>query len=216
MKKNTFLLLIGATLLVVIAIGAYASAYSLVSTKSADVASLAVQISQKTQATTDIAAAKAELTALQSEEGTVNQYFISTSDVVPFLEQLATTGKYLGTNVQVLSVSATPPAAGVPYGHLNLSVSITGTFDSVLRTLGAIEYGPEDTTVLNVTFNAAGGVNTASSSPTWTANAVYMIGAKNDIAKPTSQSSATAATTTPAVIPAVPVTTSTTTALKAT
>ena len=176
MKLKTLTpLFIGIALLVIAGV-AYGITYSFVGTKSAEVASLTQQIAQKDAASTDIAAAKQELAGLQSQEATVDQYFVSTSDVVPFLEQLASTGKFLGTNVQVVSVAATP---GDPYGQLNLSLTIAGPFNAVLRTLGAVEYGPEDTRVSNVTLQGPGLNDVASSSPTWTASAVFVIGAKN-------------------------------------
>lgn len=192
MNRKPLIPLLISFVLVIAAVAAYSFAYSLVSSKSVEVAGLAQQISQKTTATTDIAAAKSQLIALQSEESTINQYFVSTSDIVPFLEQLTATGKYLGAGVQVLSVSAKP---GTPYGQLNLSLTITGPFNSVLRTLGAIEYGPYDTTVSNVTMYAPTISTVASSSPTWTANATFSIGAKTD-SSPAQLTPAVSATTT--------------------
>lgn len=203
MNIKSFTPLIGSLVLVVVAASAYGFAYSLVGTKSGQVATLLDQINQKTEATTRVAVAKSELIALQSQEATVDQYFVSTSDVVPFLEQLAATGKYLGANVQVLSVSSVP---GTPYGQLNLSLTITGSFNSVLRTLGAIEYGPHDTQVSSVTFAAPPGSNVAS--PTWTANAVFVIGARTDA--PANSPVQPAAVSAP-VTPIFPITATTTT-----
>jgi hypothetical protein len=95
---------------------------------------------------------------------------------VPFLEQLTATGKYLGSNVNVVSVSASPSGA---YEKLNLAVTITGSFNSVLRTIGAIEYGPYDTSISSLSFDAPVTGSVGSSSPQWTATALFMIGAQN-------------------------------------
>ena len=161
---------------------AYAFFYSEIGTQSVKVATIDQEIATKTKAASSEAVAKSELNSLTSEEAAINQYFISTNDVVPFLEQLQKTGKYFGANVTVQSVSATP---GTPYGQLGLALTITGTFDAVLRTIGAIEYGPYDTTVSTLNFaTTANGV--ASSSPTWIANTTFIVGAQTGSTTPSS------------------------------
>jgi len=157
----------------VIALVLYSVWYGVVSAESAHAAQLEQQLTQKNQTSAQIAKAKTELVSLASDETTINQYFVSTNNVVPFLEQLQSTGKYLGSNVQVASVSATP---GTPYGHLSLSLSITGSFNAVLRTIGAIEYGPYDTTVTTLTFDSTDNGNSTSTSQVWTANGIFLVG----------------------------------------
>jgi hypothetical protein len=174
MNIKHFIPFIGAMVLLIIAIAAYSFEYSLIGTQSAQAAALATSIAQKTQVSQNIALERSQLTALKSQEATINQYFISTTDVVPFLEQLASTGNYFGSTVTVSSVAATP---GTPYGQLNISLQIVGPFDSVLRTIGAIEYGPYATTLTSLSLSTPTGTGTAPSQK-WTANAFFTIGAQ--------------------------------------
>jgi hypothetical protein len=179
MKNSSFIQIISACILLVAVIAAYAFWYSLIAAESVNASSLAQQIEVQKQSTSQIAQAKAELSQLSSKESTVDQYFVSTSDVVPFLEQIQSIGKYLGANVQVVSVAANP---GTPFGYLTLSLTITGTFDAVSRTIGAIEYEPYDTSITSLTLNtvpsSSGAPITANSSPQWTASAIFSIAAQ--------------------------------------
>jgi hypothetical protein len=50
-----------------------------------------------------------------------------------------------------------------------MSLRIVGSFDAVMRTLGAIEYQAYDTTLANVTLDTPTGEN-------WTASASFLVG----------------------------------------
>jgi hypothetical protein len=109
---------------------------------------------------------------------------------------LQSTGTYLKSNVQVVSVSATP---GTPTGVLDLSLKIDGTFDSVARTLGAIEYGPYDITITSLTFDTNPSSVTATTEPQWSAAATYTVGTINT---PTDGNSTTTSATSSTSVPA--------------
>jgi hypothetical protein len=186
-----------AIAVLIIAFSAYGIWYTTVSKKSAQAASLAVEIQTKHQDSERIKAAKDELQKIAAEESLVNGYFVSTNDVVPFLETLQKTGKNLGSTVEVVSVSADP---GKPHAHLNLSLSITGTFDSVERTLGALEYSPYDASLQSLTFDTP--QTGAGKAAQWTAAATFFIGTTNSpqtpVVAPTPAANASTATSTPA------------------
>jgi Tfp pilus assembly protein PilO len=181
MKKVLPVQFAGALVLIVIMLSLYGYAYAQVSLKSAELKSLTLQISKKTLAAADAGAARAQLAALAPQEATLQQYFLSNADIVSFLEQLATTGKYFGSKVEVVSVAAVP---GTPNGALNLSLTVTGSFDAVMRTVGAIEYGPHETTVTNFTLTTMGDSSQASSSPQWQASATFLVGTQNSTTTP--------------------------------
>lgn len=166
MKNPLIHLIIGAMLLL-LAIGAYGVWFVVVDTENAKSLALAQEIQTKSQDASRVAEAKAALAALTTNESAISEHFISANDVVPFLGSLGSTGKALGSNVDVVSVGADPAAAG--QGHLSLSVRITGTFDSVLRTLGAFEYAPYDITLTNLSFDTAG-------KSEWSAAASFSVG----------------------------------------
>lgn len=164
------------------AFSAYGAWYALVGKESAEVESLATQIQVKTQNAARAQEAKSELERALQDEAAIKGYFVNTTDVVPFLESLQGLGQRLGTQVDVESVSSQP---GKPHPVLLLAVRITGTFNDVERTLGAIEYEPYDTVITNLTFDTAGG--SAPGKPAvWTAAASIRIGTTDIVKTPAS------------------------------
>lgn len=160
-------------IMVLVFIGAlslYGAWYSRVGSESANVVSLQSQIHAKQETAARAQEAKTQLNHALSDNASITGYFVNTNDVVPFLETLQSTGATFGSKVSVESVSSVPSQ---PHTLLQLSVSITGPFDSVERTLGAIEYEPYDTTVTSVTLDTPGG---AKSAPQWTAAVTMNVG----------------------------------------
>ncbi len=183
-----------ALMLLVLTLGAYGYVYSRVSARSVQANSVIQQIKNQNDASVKATLAKTQLAQLSTQQAAITQYFVSTSDVVPFIEKLQAIGKFVGANVQVVSVAAAPAS---PYGHLNLSVSITGTFDAVSRMLGAIEYQPYNTSINSLSLTAAAPSQASASTtpasslmPVWNASVVFGVGAITTAATST-------ATTTP-------------------
>lgn len=117
-------------------------------------AELASQIYTTIESTVRAEETSDTLAELMTDEAAINSYVVKLADVVPFLERIEGTGRSIGSSVEVVSVADKPGADG----RVTLSVRIIGSFDVVLRTLGAIEYGPYDSRVTNLTFdNPAGG-----------------------------------------------------------
>ena len=192
MSNKALIRLIGSVILLVLIVIGYGFWYSIVTAESVQAGSLLTKIADQTDATAKIAQAKSQLIQLSTQEATVDQYFVETNDLVPFLEQLQASGKFLGTNVQVASVSAAP---GDPYGNLSLSLSITGSFDAVVRTIGSIEYEPFNIKITSLSLNTSSALGTATtSSPQWTANASFSVGAKTGGVMATTTSTANAGT----------------------
>ncbi len=155
---------------------AYGLGYSLISKKSAEVNDLSKKIADQSQSASRLSQAKIRLSTLATQESTLDQYFVAPGDVVPFLEQVQSLGKYLGSTIQVVSVSAEP---GTPFGTLTLSLTITGPFDSVARTVGAMEYEPYDTKLKSLTLTQnRTSTDVATSSIPWVGSAVFSIGAQ--------------------------------------
>ncbi|KND46855.1 MAG: hypothetical protein AB199_00265 [Parcubacteria bacterium C7867-004] len=176
MRRAAFIQFILAVVLLGLLIGAYAFWYNRVSTMSATASKLAVDIQTKSQESSRIQAAKAALSSLGEEEAGIRQYFVPASGIVPFLESLEQTGKGFAADVEVLSVAANPAKnAGVDRDHLSLSLKITGPFDSVIRTLGAIEYGPYDSVLTSLTFDTA---SAGATTTAWSAAATFDIGTR--------------------------------------
>lgn len=159
----------------------YGAWYSQVGKASANAVSLQADIQSKTQTASRAREAKTQLTRALSDRASITGYFVDTNDVVPYLETLQTTGARFGAKVSVESVSAQPAK---PHALLQLALRITGSFDSVERTLGAIEYEPYDTTISNVTLDTPGGV----SGPQWTAAVTMNVGTTDMTATNTASS----------------------------
>jgi len=158
----------------------YGSWYAVLSGRSAEAADLAQQIQSKDEDAARLKAAKTALASIQSDEALIGNYFVSTSDVVPFLEGLQATGSHLGANVVIASVSA-DTLAGRP--TLALTLQITGSFDAVLRTLGRVEYAPYFVSVSDLSLTTVPATVASANAPTtlagWAATASLIVGAKS-------------------------------------
>lgn len=143
MKSPTLHLLIALSVSAA-ALAGYAVWYGVVSDKSGEVASLENQIEAASETVSRIASARAALTEIADDEVRVRSYFVPEAGVVAFINDLEARGLARGAAIDVASVSA----GGSPSRPtLMLSVNIKGTFDSVMRTVGSIEYAPYDVSI---------------------------------------------------------------------
>lgn len=169
--NRTRLIHVGISFLVLAAaLGAYGFWWTVVSHTSAQASEMHTQVTARAEDARRIRAAQEALATIAGSEASVASHFVSTADVVPFLESLESTGSALGAKVEVVSVGA-----DTREGHpaLTLSLQITGPFDAVVRTLGAIEYGQYDIVLSNLALDTP---NASQASPVWTAAAVFSVG----------------------------------------
>ena len=171
MKRRALIELLLALALLVTALAVYSAWYVSVGKASAEAAALASEIHTKSLDSARVASAKAALESLVEDEETMRSYLVRESEVVSFLEELEDAGGSLGTSVEVVSVGAESVGGREA---LRLSLKVTGSFDGVLRTLGALEYGPYDTRMQNVTLDTTAG--TDGTPGAWTATATLLIG----------------------------------------
>lgn len=122
------------------AVVAYGMWYAVVKAKSAVVADLQSQIDAKRESAMRISAARAALSEIAGDEAVVQDYFVPETGVVAFIDSLEARGRSGNATVSVLSVSKDAAVKG--RSAFTFSISITGTFDAVMRTVGTIEYAP--------------------------------------------------------------------------
>lgn len=142
--KSPLLHFIAAAALLILAGAAYIGWYNTVSNKSRQVADVQQKIDEANKNLNRIASARAALAEIADDEATVRSYFVPEANVVAFITDLEQLGVKQGAEVNVLSVSTAGSAA---QSTLLLSLSITGAFDSVMRTVGAMEYAPYNLSV---------------------------------------------------------------------
>ncbi|MEK7101717.1 MAG: hypothetical protein AAB882_01015 [Patescibacteria group bacterium] len=165
--KSPFLHIIVAAIVCVMAIIGYGVWYAAVGAKSVTVMNVEDKVVIKTETANRIASSRASLAEIRDDEATIRSYFVPETGIVAFIDSLQARGKTRGAAVRVLSVSSAGAATAVP--SLMLSLAISGTFEAVMSTMGAIEYAPYDLTIsaLSVTQNAKDG---------WHANLNVLVG----------------------------------------
>ncbi|MGK2908740.1 MAG: hypothetical protein ACSLE1_02925 [Sphingobium sp.] len=178
MRRRAIIQLAIALLVLAGVCGAYAFWYVQVGKESAEAASLAEQIRMRVQDSARAKEAEKALASLASDEASIRGYLIRQEDVVPFLGTLEGMGSRFGSSVEVVSVSSED---GPARGRVLLSLRIAGSFDAVVRTLGAIEYGPYDSAVQNVTLDTS---TSEGGGRSWTASATFAIGTEKGAATP--------------------------------
>ncbi len=143
----------GTHLIIALVVGSillmgYVAEYATISQKSATVVSLGEQITAATRSVARTESVRTALAEIKGDEATIQSYFVSEADIVSFITALEALGAAQKTEVSVLSVSAST-REGQPI--LKLALSVKGTFDAVMRTVGAIEYAPYDIEISTLT-----------------------------------------------------------------
>jgi len=113
--------------------------YTAVSQKSEEVATLESQIVTASDTINRIASARVALAKVANDEAMVQSYFVTEADVVSFINVLEELGVSQHSKVTVSSVSS---GGSSEHPTLLFTVSVAGAFDSVMRTVGTIEYVP--------------------------------------------------------------------------
>lgn len=166
MKRTPIIDVVAAATLLLLMLSAYAIWYRAVETRAQEATTLAEELQQRGEAGGRVALARKALEGLDADEATVHKYFITNEELVTFLESLERTGEQLGADIEVVAVQR---GEGAQSTTITLALSIQGTFDVVLRTLGAIEYQPYDTRLTSVTLDTA-------NAGVWTMAATVAIG----------------------------------------
>lgn len=159
--------LVIALVLLVGAVGAYVFWYMHVTALRGEVAALTAQATTAEVGATEISAARAQLSTLAADEAFFSSYFVSTSTLVSYLEHVEATGRSLGSDVEIVSV--TP--GGKNDTRISVSFKAVGSFAAVMRTIGAIEYGAYDAYVTSITIDT-----NAASEGDWSATGAISVG----------------------------------------
>jgi len=159
-----------------LAAGAYAFFQYHVMQEARRSADLAHKIDATVKSAVRAAETSDTLEALAADEAAIQSYYVTPDQIVPFLERIEETGRSIGSAVEVTSVSDKPGSDG----RITLSLRIIGSFDAVLRTLGAIEYGPYDSRIASLTFDTP-----ATGGSAWTAIANFSVAV--DVPQPPSK-----------------------------
>lgn len=169
MIRTPYIHLIAAGLFLLVAVGANAFWYRHVSGLSAQAAELTAQLQSVGDAGGRASSVRRDLDEVTRQEADIYRRFVGSDTIVTYLEAVEATGRGLGAGVEVVSVGNAPTRAGHP-AELQMALSVSGSFDAVMRTLGAIEYQAYDTTLANVTLD------TPEPTKGWTAAATFLVG----------------------------------------
>ena len=165
MKSPLMHAILAYSVCIVMIIG-YGFWYTVIGAKSTAVANLESQIVTKTDTMSRIASARASLAEIAGDEASMQSYFVPETGVVAFINNLEAQGHTQGATVSVLSVS-TSDAGTQP--TLTFTLTIKGTFDAVMRTVGAIEYAPYDLSISTLSLGQ-------ESSNSWHADLNLLVG----------------------------------------
>ena len=173
--KSHLIQLILALVVCAAALVGYWVWYGAVASTSAAVTALQSQIDTKTRVANRMATTRSALAEIVGDEAVVQNYFISETGVVAFIDSLEALGRVNGaTAVNVLSVS-TGGASAQP--TFTFTLSIKGTFDAVMRAVGAIEYAPYDISISSLAIGQ-------DAKNVWHADLTFLVGTSAASAPP--------------------------------
>lgn len=158
---------------VAVVLSGYVFWYSTITAKSIAVAFLQSQITATTGTASRAASARAALASISDDEATIRSYFVPETGVVSFIDELEARGRSLGSTVSVLSVSKADTSS---QSSLALSLGIKGSFDAVVRTVGAIEYAPYELSILEFSLGQDQKDNKQDVVSSWHANLKLRVG----------------------------------------
>lgn len=170
--KSSLIHLVVASIVCVAALAVFGVSYATLKAKSIAVTTLQNKIDAKTESISRATATRAALEEITGDEAAVQGYFVPETGVVAFIDDLQSRGRQLGARVDVLSVSV---AGGTVHPALMLTLTATGTFDAVMRTVGAIEYAPYDISILTL---SSGEINKGA----WHADLTLSVGSRAAVA----------------------------------
>lgn len=137
--KSPFIKL-GITLVICAAtLTGYGVWHAAISIKSVAIADLESQITAAIETASHVASVRTTLSKIVGDETIIQSYFVPESSVVSFINSLEARGRSQKATVSVLSVSA---GGELAQPTLIFTLTIKGTFDAVMRSLGTIEYVP--------------------------------------------------------------------------
>ncbi len=165
--KSTFFQMIFWVSICIVALVGQGFWYATVANESAVVAGLQNQIDTEAEASSRIASARTALVEIADDEATVQSYFVPETGVVSFIDDLETRARAQKVGMKVLSVSVSDSKKQPP--TLVLAGTISGTFDAVMRTIGAIEYAPYDLSISKLSLSEDG-------KNTWHADIELLVG----------------------------------------
>ena len=149
MKNVSLIHTLSALVVALALIGGYLWVFAGIQKMEEQALALSSEIAVKTSEQERASDTRAALEALVQDESNVRAHFVPTESIVPFLESLETLGSELGADVTVVSVSDPDDT-----GTITLSLSISGSFEAVMRVAGRIEYGPVASATKTLTLDA--------------------------------------------------------------
>lgn len=157
-----------AIILLALGIAGYAGLYSLIAAKSVAVVMRAHEIEAKSASVRETASIEAALAQIAVQEAVLRSYIVPEADAIALIDDLESRGRAFGTLVEIDSVAFSSPKARPA---LLFSLTITGAFDTVIRTLGSIEYAPYDLAVTGFTLSQG-----VEGDPSWIADVELSVG----------------------------------------
>lgn len=169
MNRRSFFHFIIAIVLTLMCVGAYVAWFFMFENARDRAEQLLAEVARIEREDAAIASTKGIAASLDADEALLQTYFVSQDDIVSFLEILEQAGEELGSIVDVASVS---PGSGVDAGRVILALQVEGSFEAVMRTLGAFEYGPHDMRVRSLALDGGG----EDEGVVWSAATTFSVG----------------------------------------
>ena len=166
MRRSPYIHILLAAFVLFIALSAYGVWWSRVSSTSAEASQIKQEVRKLGDEGGRTSSIRRALEELGIQEAELYQHFVGKDTIVQYLEEVEGTAESLGASAEVVSVTDTEKSP-----RISISLRITGSFDAVMRTLGAIEYQQYDTTIVSLTLDTP-----PSDSSSWTAAATFSVG----------------------------------------
>ena len=164
--KSPLTQLFGALALCIVSLVGYGVWYAYLGAESASIAEIQSKIDAKTVTAAHAASVRASLAEISGDEAAMQGYFVPETGIVTFIDSLEAYGRSQKAAVNILSVSSNTTGT---HPAFVLALTVQGSFDAVMRTVGLMEYAPYDLSIAGLSLGE-------DAKNSWHANLTILVG----------------------------------------
>ena len=154
-KHTTIIGLLGVSAIVIALLGIMVFIGMRITINEQVTRTLQEKIITEEQQSTEFTTLTKTIKATEAQNAQLAKYVLTPEDVVPFLTTLEQVGKDTNTEVVLTTVAVEQKKETIP-AHLAVTLTATGSFENVYRTLRTFEALPYEHTITSVIFTAGG------------------------------------------------------------
>jgi predicted O-linked N-acetylglucosamine transferase (SPINDLY family) len=151
-KNRTTFILSLSIIVMILSLGTLVFFFKIIINKNQHTSATLVALANKMERKNNIDSLTKKISEVELTQQTINGYFVDSTKIDSFIDYLEKLGASASTEVKVQNFD-TPTAKNQTNKTLMVTISSTGTFTNVMRTLELLENAPYKIHITKTTFN---------------------------------------------------------------